>query len=167
MPARHTRIRVSRFSALSQIALLNAMGGFLAALCFFLMLPVCATIVPEGEEESQRPLPSLILAQPSPDEGPIPEGMLPVSSITISGASGGYEGADGVYYQNLSGLPVDYESLLENIPSLGQPSDGAQVLILHTAPPTMTPTLRLTTKTTETTSLPSAIRWRRLWNVWG
>ena len=132
MPARHTRIRVSRFSALSQIALLNAMGGFLAALCFFLMLPVCATIVPEGEEELQRPLPSLILAQPSPDEGPIPEGMLPVSSITISGASGGYEGADGVYYQNLSGLPVDYESLLENISSLGQPSDGAQVLILHT-----------------------------------
>ena len=99
--------RLSRLSALSQIALLNTMGGFLAALCFFLMLPTSATPAPEGEDESSRPLPSLILSQPSPDEGPIPEGMLPVSSISISGASGGYEGANGVYYQNLSGLEID------------------------------------------------------------
>lgn len=124
--------RLSRLSALSQIALLNTMGGFLAALCFFLMLPTSATPAPEGEDESSRPLPSLILSQPSPDEGPIPEGMLPVSSISISGASGGYEGANGVYYQNLSGLEIDYNTLLENLPSLGAPAEGPQVLILHT-----------------------------------
>ena len=132
MAVRRTGSRISRLSALSQIALLNTVGGFLTALCLFLMLPVSATVAPDGEQETRPPLPSLILTQPSPDDGPSPDGMLPVSAITISGSSGGYEGAGGVYYQNLTGLSIDYDALLKQTPSLGQPADGPQVLILHT-----------------------------------
>lgn len=117
--------RLSRLSALSQIALLNTMGGFLAALCFFLMLPTSATPGARGRGRIE-PAPALAHPLPAlPRRGP--HSRRHASGLLhqhLGGLQEATEGANGVYYQNLSGLEIDYNTLLENLPSLGAPAEG-------------------------------------------
>ena len=124
---------LQRLSALGQILALNALGGFLLALTLALSLPADAPpLLPSPvETDLPAPLPPLLLTRPAAEET-VPEGMLPVSAIQISGERGGYEGAEGVYFQNVAGIGVDYAAALGREVALPAAAEGPQVLILHT-----------------------------------
>ncbi len=119
-------------STLSQVLLLNTVGGFLLALLLFFMLSAKAVVVPTPSVTVSVQSPGLRPSTSDATETDLPEGMLPVSSLSIQGSSGGFDGANGVYYQNPSQIPIDPDSLPGQIPSLGPRHSGPQVLILHT-----------------------------------
>lgn len=122
--------------ALLQVLLLNAMGALFSFLFVGLLLlhpQGVAAQTPEQEAaEHQSYLEGMrIITKKSGSEGPVPQGGLPVSAITVLAEKAGWEGASGVYIQNNTRYKSDYEALLASELGLEQ-SGGARVLLYHT-----------------------------------
>ena len=122
--------------ALLQVLLLNGAGALLSLLFVGLLLSLPAGVVAQGVEsepvEHRSYLEGMqIITRQSGSGGPIPEGGLPVSAITILPERTGWEGAGGVYVQNNTTYQPDYEALLQQKFSFAA-GNGPQVLLYHT-----------------------------------
>ncbi len=118
----------------TRLTLINIIGGILACAIILMILPPAVMASPNKKLDaiSHRDIIVDLIAPPEKEEVEIPEGELPVSSITIRGSDSSHEGTGGVHVLNQTNFNPNYEDILAASVSFTPNKDQPQVLIMHT-----------------------------------